>query len=84
MSSFVRGMSERIETTSRLFSMSVNVGLFIACKSGLFFGFCYYKGIGHNKFVRTGPSLSGVGGGGIKDTTYFMNITDKTLLALKI
>ena len=41
-----------------------------------------------NKFVRRGPTLSGVGwggvgGGGIKDTTtYLMNITVKKLLAL--
>ena len=49
-----------------------------------------YKGTGYNKFVRRGPTLSGVrgrgggGGGGIEDTTcLIINITDKTLLPLK-
>ena len=44
------------------------------------------KGTGHNKFVRRGTTLYGVGGGGggIEDNTYLMKlITNKILLALK-
>ena len=48
------------------------------------------KGTGHNKCVRSRTHLVWVGGGGgggvgrgIKHTTYLVNITDKTLLALK-
>ena len=37
---------------------------------------------GHNRFVWRGPTLSGVAGV-IKNTYYFMNITDRNLLALK-
>ena len=46
------------------------------------------KGTGHNKFARTGPSLSGVWGGGggacFADTTYLMNITDKKCIGFEI
>ena len=36
------------------------------------------------KFVQRGPTLSGLSGVGvIKDTTYLMNITGKSLLVLK-
>ena len=40
-----------------------------------------YKGTGYNTFVRSGPTLSGVRGRG--GTYLIINITDKTLLALK-
>ena len=39
------------------------------------------RGTGHSKFVRKGPTLSGVGGV-IEDTTYLMNISETNLLAL--
>ena len=44
------------------------------------------EGTGHDKFIQTGPTLSGVkggGGGGIEDATCFMNISDKISLALQ-
>ena len=49
-----------------------NKGLFVV----------YSKGTGHNKFVRRGPTLSGIGGF-IEYTTCLMNTTNKILLALK-